>query len=227
MNVKNKSLEEPLQIEGVTIYGRGELTESEAGINSIIGEFSRVRNSVLGSFVRIDRNNFIMDTKIGSYSYTGPFDMIFNCVIGKFTSISYGVTIGPPEHDYSLLSTHPFIYNSNYNILEKDNLLVNNKLSRTLYIGNDVWIGCNATILRGIQIGDGAIIGANSLVNKDVPPYAIVAGSPAKIIKFRFPTEIIKRLQKIKWWNWEISKIRRNSMLFKNSLSLDSLDCIL
>lgn len=205
----------------------GEISDSIIGRKCIIGEYSRIRNSNLGNYVKIDRNNLIKETLIGDYSYSGPFDMIFNCKIGKFTSISYGVTLGPPEHDYTLLSTHPFIYDINYDVFGKKDIIVNNKLSKQLIIGNDVWIGCNSTILRDVKVGDGAVIGANSLVNRDVPPYAIVAGCPAKIIKFRFQPEIINCLLDIKWWAWDIEKIKKNVNLFRQPLSIQSLKSII
>lgn len=205
--------------ETVSIYGNGELSNSTAGERTIIGENSRVRHCLLGHHVRIDRNNLLMNVEMGDYTYTGPFDMLFHLKIGKFTSISYGVTIGAPEHNYKLLSTHPFIYDSYYEVFDKSEVVRNDKFDKETEIGNDVWIGCNSTILRGVHIGDGAVIGANSLVNRDVPPYAVVAGCPAKIIKYRFPKETIDKLITIKWWNWSIEKIRSNKKLFTTELS--------
>jgi virginiamycin A acetyltransferase len=81
-----------------------------------------------------------------------------------------------------------------------------------IIVGNDVWIGAKATIMSGVKIGDGAIVGATSTVTKDVPPYAIVAGNPAKIIKYRFTEKQINSLLEISWWNWEEDKIKSKSM---------------
>lgn len=167
-----------------------------------------------------------MNCNIGRYTYTGAFDMIFHTNIGSFCSISYGVTIGPPEHDYNKLTTHPFLYDKRYKILEDKDLLPISKFNKQCKIGNDVWIGCNATILRGVNIGDGAVIGANALVNKDVPPYAIVAGVPAKIIKYRFNNDIIKVLLDLKWWEWDIQKIKKNSSIFTENITLEKLNSI-
>lgn len=210
----------------VSIYGNGELSNSSAGERTIIGDNSRVRHCTLGHHVRIDRNNLLMNVDMGDYSYTGPFDMLFHLRIGKFTSISYGVTIGAPEHNYKLLSTHPFVYDSYYEVFDKNEVVRNDKFDKETEIGNDVWIGCNSTILRGVHIGDGAVVGANSLVNKDVPPYAVIAGCPAKIIKYRFPKETIDKLLTIKWWNWPIEKIRSNKSLFTSEL-IDFNDLVL
>ena len=82
-----------------------------------------------------------------------------------------------------------------------------------IHVGNDVWIGATSTIMSGITIGDGAIIGAGSTVTKDVPPFAIVAGNPGRIVKYRFTEEQIEKLLQISWWNWEEDKIRYNALL--------------
>ena len=117
---------------------------------------------------------------------------VINAEIAKFTSISWGVTIGPEEHDFNRVTNHSFLYSTKSFQLVKEKIY--SPITKECTIGNDVWIGCNSTVLRGVAIGDGAVIGANSLVNKDVPPYAIVVGSPAKIIKYRFSEEIIEAL---------------------------------
>ena len=125
--------------------------------------------------------------------------------IGKFCSIADGVRILlGGEHNYRLGSTYPF-----------DNILIRfHELGPTvktkgdITIGNDVWIGYGAIILSGVSIGDGAVIGAGSLVTKDVAPYAIVAGNPAKLIKYRFNPDTIKHLLELRWWNQPWNKIR-------------------
>lgn len=195
-------------------YYMAKVEDSTIGDNSIIGDFSRIKNSILGEFVKIDRNTLVQKSKIGSYSYTGPFNMIFNTEIGKYTSISYGVTIGPPEHDYKRLTMHPFIYNSEYELLDDSKLIRNNKFDKTCKIGNDVWIGCNSTILRGVEIPNGCVIGANTVVTKSPEPYSIIVGCPGVMIKKRFSSEIVTKLEELKWWNWSKEKIRENSQLF-------------
>lgn len=208
-------------------YYMAKVDDSTIGDNSIIGDFSRIKNSILGEYVKIDRNSLIQKSIIGNYSYTGPFNMIFNTEIGKYVSISYGVTIGPPEHDYKRLTMHPFIYNAEYELLEDSKLIRNNKFDKTCKIGNDVWIGCNSTILRGVEIPDGCVIGANTVVTKSPEPYSIIVGCPGIMIKKRFTPEIIDKLQEIMWWNWSKEKIRENSMLFTNAeITMDLLNTI-
>lgn len=208
-------------------YYMSKIEESTIGDNSIIGDFARIRKSVLGEYVKIDRNTLVQNCNIGSYTYTGPFDMIFNAEIGKFSSISYGVTIGPPEHDYKRMSMHPFIYSSEYDLIDNDKLLPNNKFDKICKIGNDVWIGCNSTVLRGVEIPDGCVIGANTVVTKTPKPYSIVVGCPGTMIKLRFKSEIIEKLLEIKWWDWKIEKIKKNAYLFLNDeITIDLLKSI-
>lgn len=232
MNIscRNDSLNPSTDVNGLILYRGSEVNNCTLNVPrvgvSIIGDFSLVKESVLGNHIRIDRNNFVTLSTIGDYSYTGRFDMIFRSKIGKFTSISYGVTIGPPEHNYRRLTQHPFILKSEYGIFNENEIIDNDELNEDLIIGNDVWIGCNSTILRGVEIGDGAIVGANSVVTKDVPPYAIVVGCPANIIKYRFNRDQIKKLLEIKWWEWDIETIRKNKDHFMNLLNTDNLNML-
>lgn len=130
--------------------------------------------------------------KVGAHSYIIS-GLIKNAHIGKYCSIAANINIGADRHPTNWLSTHPFQYN------ETDKF---SSLEITT-IGNDVWIGANVVIQTGIKIGDGAIIGSSAVVTKDVPPYAIVAGVPAKIIRYRFSDDIIDKLLELQWWDLE------------------------
>ncbi|QUC06111.1 CatB-related O-acetyltransferase [Aggregatibacter sp. oral taxon 513] len=129
------------------------------------------------------------DCEIGDYSYLHK-GMFKNTKIGRYCSIATGVKIGLDNHPINWLSTHPFQYADSYT----------NFLPKRTHIGNDVWLGADVIILSGLTIGDGAIIGAGSVVTKDIPPYAIAVGAPAKVIKYRFEQDIISKLLKLKWW---------------------------
>lgn len=124
--------------------------------------------------------------------------------IGLFCSIVKNVSIGTGDHPTNFISTSPFFYSRNNpfktKIIDADYF---NEL-REVVIGNDVWIGTNAVIKNGIKIGDGAIIGANAIVAKDVNPYSIVVGAPAKELKYRFDNDTITKIRKMEWWNWDI-----------------------
>lgn len=149
--------------------------------------------------------------KIGENSYLGNNVIIENdkeTTIGKYCSIASDVTIGAFKHPIHTLSSSSFVYLEKYESLGS-NLKVQKPLTHLLdkglekvNIGNDVWIGVKATIMPGITIGDGAVIGSNAVVTKDVPPYAIVVGVPAKILKYRFDEDTIKDLLELKWWNY-------------------------
>ena len=145
------------------------------------------------------------DVTIGEYSYVNSNSYIENCNIGKFCSISSGVYICPFEHDNSLLTTHPIVRLNEKQMTRKK-----------VEIGNDVLISLNAIILEGVCIGDGAVIGAGAIVTKDVKPYEIVGGVPAKHIRFRFDEEKIHRLQELKWWDWDINTIEKNIEFLEN-----------
>lgn len=133
------------------------------------------------------------ETEVGSYNYFGRFTTITRARIGNFCSIAPFVTIGPGEHLVDGVSTSERI-----NSLLPGHRPLN---SGIVEIGNDVWIGVNAVILRNVKVGDGAIVAAGAVVTKDVPPYAIVGGVPARIIRYRNPGKDMNELQESCWWN--------------------------
>lgn len=143
---------------------------------------------------------------IGDYSYIiGPNTFVDEAVIGKFCSIARNVIIGPPDHDYHCVSTHPFIHSAFYRFIASDRPAPQ---KRVPVIGHDVWIGMNSVVLRGVTVGHGAVIGAGAVVTHDVEPYSIVAGVPARHVKYRFPESIRKALLEIKWWDWDEDRLK-------------------
>ena len=129
--------------------------------------------------------------------------------IGKFCSIADGVKFVFGGHRLDTISTFPFRA-----ICFGDAPHADATSRGEIIVGHDVWIGANAVILSGVNIGNGAVVAAGAVVNKDVPPYAVVGGVPAKLIKMRFEPEQIAALEKIQWWNWPLEKIRANLDLF-------------
>ena len=135
----------------------------------------------------------IGDVTVGMQSYAN-LSVIRNADIGRYCSIGRRCSIGAAKHNVSALSTHPLFDRTFENV------------QRTK-VGNDVWIGDGAVIISGLTIGDGAIIGANAVVTKNIPPYAIVGGVPANLIRMRFDEQTILRLTSSEWWNYEVNFI--------------------
>ena len=189
------------------IYRNVTILRSKLKNGVTVGDNSVIKSSILDKHTAIQRNNIIHNSKFGKHSYTGMNSVILHSNIGHFCSISWNITIGGANHDYSRVTTNSFIYdiNSPLNIGKK----AYNRYKSKCVINNDVWIGANSIILRNVEVGSGAVIGANSVVTKDVPPYAIVVGNPAKIIKYRFNKIIIEKLLESQWWDFPDKVIKK------------------
>lgn len=163
------------------------------------------------------------NVEIGDFTRIKPLCNIFHAKIGKYCSIAKGVKIGLGRHPTNLISTNSIFYKSGiYSHWKREIGFVEEV---EVSIGNDVWIGLESIVLDGVKIGDGAIIGARSLVTKDVPPYAIAVGMPAKVIKYRFEQDVINRLLEIKWWNLSEDEISTKLPLFtSNKITLELLN---
>lgn len=192
------------------------IIESQVGANCIVDCFSRLVCSRLSKQCKVDRCNHIRQSSLGRFTYTGQNTVIMGACVASFCSISWNVTIGGANHDYTRVTQHPFIYNDSFDLGARETHIPDDRLSGVVNIGNDVWIAAGATVTRGVTVGDGAIIAANAVVTKDVPPYAIVAGTPATVIKYRFSDEIVELLLKAKWWHWTEEKIKENFRLLSN-----------
>ena len=177
------------------------------------------KTSVVGNGCNVVR------TTMEHYSYCGPDCQIVNSEIGAFTSISDHVFIGAAEHPTDWLSTSPVFQNVRHSGPKKRFAVFDLPKSAKTIIGNDVWIGHGVSIKQGVKIGDGAVIGMGAVVTKDVPPYAVVGGVPARVIKYRFSDSMIEKLLKLQWWNWPDDRISENIELFhKKDLSEKEID---
>ncbi len=161
---------------------------------------------------------------IGYLTYICGGVGVMNATIGRYCSIAENVFIGGAQHPMDRISTHPFIasdvdeiannpfphFPEYRRLVDESHIITNADIPRTT-IGNDVWIGRNALIMAGVTIGDGAVIGSHAVVTRDVPPYTISAGVPAHPIKKRFDDTMIEKLLAIKWWDYDIAKLKEKA----------------
>lgn len=155
------------------------------------------------------------DCAVGAFTYFGSQCAVRSVRIGRYCSIASRIVIAPSEHPLDWLSTHPFQYDGadsfrkapEYRRIAGAGTFAGNQ--RDTVIGNDVWIGEGVFIRKGVTIGDGAVIAAHACVTRSVEPYAVVAGTPARPVRFRHPTPLIERLLRLKWWNYDLSAITR------------------
>ncbi len=183
--------------------------------NLKIGYMTELTNVKVGDFNTFYNNIKLKNSQIGDFVYIADNTSIFNTKIGKYCSIGPNVKVGLGMHPTNYISTFPAFFSTKkqcqISFTDKD---LFNELGSNI-IGNDVWIGSNAIILDNISIGDGAIIAAGSVVTKNVEPYTIVAGVPAKAIRKRFSDEKIDELLKLKWWDKDIDWLKTNIQLFQ------------
>lgn len=174
-------------------------------------------------FMRFQRNYISSHIKVGDFTYGIPLvlmdDKKTTLSIGKFCSIAHGVSIflgGNHRSDFN--TTYPF----NMYLTDYKDITGHPSTNGEVRIGNDVWIGSDAKIMSGVTIGDGCVIGANALVTKDIPPYSIVGGVPATLIRKRFADKFIGHLEEMKWWDWDLEQIY-DAIPFLQSNDYDAL----
>jgi acetyltransferase-like isoleucine patch superfamily enzyme len=164
--------------------------------------------SVLGEHCHILSGSLVVNCRMGSYSYVGCDSIIQNASIGSYCSIGRQVFIGLGTHPIKHFSTSPLFYRKRntfgVTVVRED---LDFEEYRPVQIGNDVWIGARAMVMDGVRIGHGAVIAAGAVVTKDVEPYMIVGGVPAKVIGTRFDEGKADRLIKAGWWNWPVEEI--------------------
>lgn len=215
---------------GVKVFRFAEITDSLVADDCIIGNDAIVIDSSLEENVSINRRNYILRSSIGRNTYTGIGSSIRSSSVGRFCSISWNVSIGGGNHVYDHVTTSPLWrlhMMESGTIDHKSNNELQNRFKELpdCVIGHDVWIATNAVILRDVKIGDGAVIGAGAVVTRDVEPYTIVAGVPAKPIRKRFDDEIIAALLEIQWWSWPTDVIRKNiDIIYKKKVDMSVIE---
>ncbi|ADK83335.1 CatB-related O-acetyltransferase [Sediminispirochaeta smaragdinae] len=165
-------------------------------------------SSIINSLAKMYAPYYIVNSQIDEYTYIAKNSSIINTHIGKFCSIGPNFCCGWGIHPLNGISTSPVFYSTKKQVGVSFSLKDKIEEHKNIIIGNDVFIGINVTVLDGVKINDGAVIGAGAVVVDDVDPYSIVAGVPAKHIKYRFDLNLVKELHKIKWWDFEESKLK-------------------
>ena len=175
---------------------------------------SAIKNSVIDKTASVGNGAQIVNCKIGRYTYLYGTNAV-QTEIGAFCSIASGSSIGGGSHPTDWISSSPVFYKGK-NVLKTNFSKNEYEEYKKTTIGNDVWIGSKCLIKGGVTIGDGAVIGMGSVVTKNVPPYEVWAGNPAKFIKRRFDAETIERIKQTQWWNWDDDKLQKYGVYYND-----------
>jgi phosphonate metabolism protein (transferase hexapeptide repeat family) len=181
---------------------RGPLPMTEA---PWIHETALVKNSRMGAWTMVGQRCEVFQSDLLDYSYLVKDVEVFNAEVGKFANVASHVRINPTNHPMWRATLHHFTYRSKSHFMgdeDYDEQVANWRNEHRVIIGPDVWIGHGAVLMPGVSVGTGAIIGSGSVVTKNVPDYAIVAGNPAKLIRRRVSEETESALKRIAWWDW-------------------------
>ncbi len=208
---------------GTKIYKNCRIEDSSVADHVVVGECSVLLGATMKAYSQVNRFSMVRHSVIGDYSYAGKNFMMISAEIGRFSSISWNVTIGGADHDYSKVTTHSFLYHPAFDMVGEGAPLYD-RFADDCVIGNDVWMGAGSVVKRGVTVGDGAVVGANAVVTHDVAPYTVVAGAPARIIRARFDDRTIERLLRIRWWDLDPALIREHVALFNESPTEAVLD---
>ena len=167
-------------------------------------------DSRFGRFCEVGRGSRVLHSEFGDYSYCDRFSDIANTTIGKFANIAAMTRIGPTDHPWQNASLHHFLYRSDdyWDDAAADAAFFDRRRARRTSIGHDTWIGHGAIVKPEVTLGHGAIVAAGAVVTRDVAPYTIVAGTPARLLRPRLPEAVAGRLMALGWWDWDHARLR-------------------
>jgi phosphonate metabolism protein (transferase hexapeptide repeat family) len=194
--------------------------EIKLGEEPYIHPTCRIRDSHIGAWTALGAHTSIVESSFGDYSYTAGDVQIIYSEVGKYCSIANSVRINPGNHPQWRVTQHHMTYRRKHYELgeEDDKEFFAWRRAHPCKIGHDVWIGHGAIIMPGVTIGTGAVIGSGAVVTKDIGPYEVAVGVPAKVIKRRFEEPVIRQLLDSEWWNWDREELEKN---FSDLLELD------
>ncbi|TWB61534.1 phosphonate metabolism protein (transferase hexapeptide repeat family) [Rhizobium sp. ERR 922] len=186
---------------------------------TVIHPTANIRDSSIGRCCEILADTSLHTAELGDFSYLGPRCIVGDATIGKFCAIAAEVRIGAPNHPMDRPSMHRFTYCPEYYAAGavRDQAFFDRRKEDRAVIGNDVWIGHGVIVLPGVKVGNGAVLAAGAVVSKDVQPYTVVGGIPAKFIRERFTRTIAERLTSIAWWDWPFETIMERLADFQSS----------
>ncbi|WP_309086347.1 DapH/DapD/GlmU-related protein [Chelativorans sp.] len=179
---------------------------------------AEVSDSTLGRYTEIGARSRVHETVLGDYSYMVQDCGVWCAVIGKFSNIAAATRINATNHPTWRATLHHFTYRASdyWDDAEHEDEFFAWRRKNVVHIGHDTWLGHGSTILPGVTVGDGAVVGAGAVVSKDVAPYTIVGGVPAKIIRPRFERRTAERMQALAWWDWDHQRLRAALDDFRN-----------
>lgn len=209
--------------------GAADVDEPRTAEDLLAGGLRTIEGKGISGHLVYERPAYVFDPRrmknceLGAFSYINGYytSSLYGCRIGRYCSIAEAVVVGAPEHPVDQFTTHPFSFTRRahlpqfYDLEEFVRLAPDEDaplsfvMPQTTTIGHDVWIGAGAFVKRGVTIGDGAVIAAHAVVTHDVPPYAIVVGTPAKVLRLRAPEPLVERLLKLQWWRYDLAPHKR------------------
>ncbi|MBP0484443.1 chloramphenicol acetyltransferase [Sagittula salina] len=188
------------------------------GPDPVIHPDCEITDTNFGTFCEVGRGSRVAHATFGDYAYCDRYADIANATVGKFANIAAFSRIGATDHPLDTAACHHFLYRSDdyWDDADRDAAFFAHRRARRAVIGNDTWIGAHALVKPEVTLGHGAVVAAGAVVTRDVAPYTIVAGTPARPLRRRQPEALADRLIALGWWNWPHALLRQRLQDFRN-----------